>query len=331
MSILDAFLTLPRQLETSFGVAASGPSLERPRSIVLCGMGGSAAAGDVLRAAYADALPAPALSVRGDRLPGYLGPDDLVVCLSYSGTTEETLSAFDEAAARGCALVAVCAGGGLADRAAAAGATLALVPRDVEMPRAALGLLTGALVGTLARGGLLPGAGDDVRESVASLTSAADELAADAAAVARRIGARMPVIWGSEGPSEAAAWRWKCAFNENAKTPAFSSSLPELDHHEVVGWAEGTGPGFVLIVLREAGEQPGIARRIEATLETIAAADLGWMEVHARGASALARTLSRMLVGDVASATHALERGIDPEPIEAIASLKQRLGRKGAR
>jgi glucose/mannose-6-phosphate isomerase len=162
-------------------------------------------------------------------------------------------------------------------------------------------------------------------ELAADLGPAVPEHPNEAKAVARWLGERIPVIWGSEGVSEAAAWRWKCAFNENAEVPAFSSALPELDHHEVVGWAEGRGTSFALLVLREEGEHRSVGPRIAATLEEVAASGIVWREVWGRGDTPLSRALSLMLLGDTASAYHALGRGVDPAPIEAIARLKARL------
>lgn len=328
--ILEAFLSLPVQVAESYLRWEMDPPPPLPRSVTLCGMGGSAAAGDVVRAAYGEGLAVPVSTVRGSRLPGHLGPEDLVVCLSFSGNTEETLEAFDLAVSRGCRVGAVCSGGRLAQRAEAVGSGAVYgIPKDVPMPRAGLGHLTAALLGVLGQSGVLPWPDDDVEEVRSSLGALAEELGPgrpnEAKDLAAWMGDRAPVVWGSEGPSAAAAWRWKCAFNENAKIPAFASSLPELDHHEVAGWAAGQGEGFALIVLRESGEHPGTARRLEATLDAIGASGLPVLEVRARGSSALARTLSLMLIGDVASTYHALARGVDPTPIVAIERLKERL------
>lgn len=328
--ILDAFLSLPRQLAASYEAARE---MDRepfaPATVTFCGMGGSAAAGDALAAAYGTPLVVPVSVHRGYLLPAHCGRGDLVVCLSYSGSTEETLAAHAEAVRRGCRVAVVCAGGELAARAEADGALLALVPEGLQ-PRAALGHLTGAALGALSALGVISDPGDEVNDLVADLGALVGELAAEAgggeaAAVAGWIGDRMPVVWGSEGLAEPAAWRWKCAFNENAKLPSFASSLPELDHHEVAGWSEGRGAAFALVVLRHGREHPSVGPRVRATLEAVAPSGLEAREVRARGRSPLAVVLSLMLLGDAASAYHAVARGVDPTPIEAIARVKARL------
>ncbi len=329
--ILDAFLSLPEQLASAYETAREGVGERfRPRSVTFCAMGGSAAAADVVAAAFAERLGVPVATVRGYRLPPHCGSEDLVVCLSYSGDTEETVAAYGEAVGRGCRVVSVSAGGMLAARAEEDGVPAHRVADGLQ-PRAALGLLTGAALGALASLGAMPAPDEEVRETGESVGRLAEELGRaeenEAMETAAWIDDRIPVIWGSEGLAEAAAWRWKCAFNENAKVPAHSSALPELDHHEVAGWSAGRGRGFALVVLRTEDEHPSVGPRLAATLEAVGPAGLEPREVRARGSTRLSRVLSLMLLGDVTSTYHALARGVDPTPIEAIWLVKARLAR----
>jgi glucose/mannose-6-phosphate isomerase len=179
---------------------------------------------------------------------------------------------------------------------------------------------------------VISGVDGDVQAAAASVDRFASELGPErpvgsneAKAIAAWIGDRIPVVWGSEGVSAAAAWRWKTAFNENAEIPAFASVLPELDHHEVVGWAAGRGEGFRLLVLREEGEQERVQPRIDATLEEIVDSGMEWREVRVGGDTPLSRALSLALLGDLASAYHALGRGIDPAEMASLDRIKGRL------
>lgn len=334
--ILAAFLRLPEQLERSYA-AARGLDLDHasPRSVTFCGMGGSAVGGDVAAAALAGHLPVPAASVRGYRLPAYCGPEDLVVCLSFSGNTEETLACFDQALARGARVLAVTSGGALADRARAARAPVLSASTDAPMPRAGLGALAGAAIGGLVAVGVLPSLDEEIVKAAETLATMAESLGPtdasnEAIEIAAAVGSHVPVIWGSEGIAEPAAFRWKAAFNENAKIPAFASALPELTHHEVEGWSGDRGRGFVVLVLRHEGEHASLARGLEATLAEVEESGLGWREVQARGSGPLARMLSLILLGDTASAYHALARGIDPTPIDAIERVKRRFSEDGS-
>jgi glucose/mannose-6-phosphate isomerase len=331
--LLDSYLRTGEQLLTAYRAAAEQvPPIRSAASVTFCAMGGSATAGDVVVGAYGTSLPFPAGTVRGYRLPAHCGPDDVVVCVSYSGNTEETLATYAEAVARGCRVVAVCSSGELADRAGADGMPAALVPAGIPQPRAALGALVGGVLGALRE--LVPA--ENIEPAAASIASLAERLAPGidpdrnlAKGIVSWLEDRIPVVWGSEGVTEAAAFRWKAAFNENAKIPAFASVLPELDHHEVAGWSKGWGERFHLVVLRHEDEHETVEARVRATIEAIDGSGLeSHHEVHAPAGPPLAAALSLMMLGDCASAYHAMARGIDPAPIEAIARVKARLAER---
>ncbi|MEX2458602.1 MAG: SIS domain-containing protein, partial [Actinomycetota bacterium] len=198
-------------------------------------------------------------------------------------------------------------------------------------PRAAVGYLTGALLGALVAGGIGPAAGQDVDEAVRVADAAAVRLGPDgtdpnpALALARTIGARVPVVWGSEGIAEAAARRWKTEFNENAKRPAFAAAFPELDHNEIEGWSRGAGRDFFLVILRSSSEHPSVGPRVEATLSAVSDAGFEHHEVHAEGVLPLAQMVSLMQTGGFVSCYAGLEAGVDPSPIERIEAMKSRL------
>jgi glucose/mannose-6-phosphate isomerase len=331
--LLDAYLSTGEQLVAAHGGGGGATATTELRSVTFCAMGGSAAAGDVVVSAYEDRARVPMRTVRGYRLPSWCrGPGSLVVCISYSGNTEETLSAYGEAHARGCSLVAICSGGELAERATLDEIPLLRVNSGVPQPRSALGSLAGTAVRALEGAGVIPSAVDDVEQTDQILSAVGkrfapgiDSLRNPAKGMVAWLGDRIPVIWGSEGISEAAAFRWKAAFNENAKIPAFASALPELDHHEVAGWSEGWGAGFRLVVLRHEGEHESVGPRVQATLAAIDGSGLETREVHAPAGPPIASALTLMMFGDFVSAYHALARGIDPAPIEAIVRVKARL------
>jgi glucose/mannose-6-phosphate isomerase len=200
------------------------------------------------------------------------------------------------------------------------------------MPRAALGHLAFGAIGALEAVGLVPGAASDVAETVSELTTLAARLGPevprasnDAKELAWQLGDRVPVIWGADGIGAVAAARWKTQCNENGKIPAWSSSLPELDHNEVVGWAPPAGDGFMVIALRHEDEHPEVAERFRLSLELARAAGAVTAEEWAAGRSTLARLFSLILMGDFTSTYVGLVRGVDPTPVAAIERLKAAL------
>ena len=333
--MLALVATLGTQLGEAFDVGrhASGlPVADGLRSIALCGMGGSGIVGDVVRAAWAARLPVPVVSVKGYTLPVFCGPDTLVLAVSYSGETEETLAAYAQAVGADCRVVAISSGGQLADLARTDGVPHVTVPGHVPAPRAALGYLIGACAGVLDAAGLIADAGSELGGAAGVLELLSAELAPDrsvegnrAKSLAAWFQGRTPVVWGSEVLAEAAALRWKTQFNENAKRPAFHADLPELDHNEIEGWTEGEGSRFALVVLRHSLEHPHIARRVQATREAIAGSGLESREVLVGGESSIEALLALVMLGDFTSTYLAILHGVDPMPVRVLTRLKQQL------
>ena len=333
--MLDAIASLGAQLREGFAVARSTaalPSAEGVRAVVACGMGGSGVSGDVVRAAFEDRLPVPLVVVKGYALPAFCDGDTLVLASSYSGNTEETLSAYAQAVARGCRVVAAASGGDLAALAAADDVPFVPLPDTIGMPRAALGWLAAAPIGVLAAIGLLSEPDEEVESAAATLDGMADRLAPDrpaesneAKSLAMWLGERFPVIWGTQGLGEAAAVRWKAQFNENAKVPAFRSVLPELDHNEVEGWHEGSGDRFAVTILRQPHEPGRTDARLRATIEVLERSGLDLREVHAPNGPPLAALFGLIALGDFTSTYAALARGVDPSPVPVLTAVKRRL------
>jgi glucose/mannose-6-phosphate isomerase len=332
--MLGAVASLPRHARDGYDAAISTeglPLADGVTGVAFCGMGGSAIAGDVLRATYGDRLTVPVEVTRAPVLPAWVGPHSLVVCSSYSGGTAETLSCFDEARARGARVVPITSGGALAARAEESGLTAVRIPGGY-LPRAALGYLAFALLGTMQQVGLLPALADDVHDAIGVMMPLVDALGPEvpvdrneAKALALRIGERQPVIWGADGVGSAAASRWKAQMNENGKVPAWAASLPELDHNEVVGWSGQRGNGSFVIALRDEHEHPDVSVRFPISLEIAREAGAVTEEVWATGRDRLARFCSLAIMGDFSSCYVGLAHGTDPSPIEAIVRLKRSL------
>ena len=210
-------------------------------------------------------------------------------------------------------------GGALEQRARAWGAPFAQVPGGLH-PRAALGYLFGAMAGAFAACGLSrAGIAGECAQGVAAVDrDAAAELGA-------RLATTIPLIYGS-GPMAAVAYRWKTQLNENAKMHAFSHAFPELDHNEIVAWEGAPAGTFAAVLLRDPGERDETRRMIEATAELIAQDAVLVEQVEGRGDTAAARAFSMVAHGDWVSYHAALERGVNPTPVDRIGTLKQRIG-----
>ncbi|HEY2667636.1 MAG TPA: bifunctional phosphoglucose/phosphomannose isomerase [Actinomycetota bacterium] len=338
---LRAVEALPAQLGEAIGLARAVddlPPAEGLTAIAVLGMGGSGISGELLRSVLAPLAPVPVVTIRDYDVPAWVGPGTLVFAVSYSGDTEETLSAFRQAAARGARIVAVTTGGTLAGEAAAGGYPVVLVPGGL-MPRAALGYVGVPPLVVCGRLGLAPGLDAALDEAVEVATRRAAEChrsvpaaSNPAKALAARLVGCLPLVWGSEGIAGAAAYRLKCQLNENAKVLAGWATFPELNHNEVVGLyrsgrdlAPNPAP-FGVVVLRHEGEHPRTSRRIDVTRSLVSDSVEFIEDVWARGSSPLARLLDLVTTGDHASTYLGIIRSVDPAPIAAIDILKAALG-----
>ncbi len=339
LEFLSAVAGLPEQVDLAHAAAAaiapgSFPDAGNINNIVVCGMGGSGIAGDVLVASSSGELRVPVIVSKQIRTPGFVGPDSLVFAMSYSGETAETLSMAAGARDAGAQLVCVSRGGSLATLAADAGALHISCP-DGYLPRAALGALVVPVFVTLFRMGLLPSAHASLESSVVQLRARRDAcvpsvegVANVAREVARKIGRTIPLIYGGGALGGVAAYRWKCDVNENAKAPAYFAQYPELDHNEICAWGQHgdvTRQLISLIEVRHSFEHAELGRRFTFTREIIEEAVHQVISVAAAGESRLAQLLDLMYLGDWVSCYMALDNDVDPGPIEAIERLKGHL------
>jgi glucose/mannose-6-phosphate isomerase len=299
-------------------------------------LGGSGISGDVLATAGSHDLSVPVTVLKQYRVPRFVGPGTLFFAMSYSGGTEETLEATAAALEAGAQVVAVTSGGEMARLAAKAGAPVIGCPPGF-MPRAALGHLATPLFVVCERLGLLSGGVAAVEAARAQAARRRDACrpevegpANPARELARRIGRTFPLVWGTGALGAVAAYRWKADVNENAKAPAFWNAFPELDHNEICAFGQHgdiTRQVVTLVELRHDHEHSQLARRVAATRAIVEETVASVLEVQAEGEGRLAQLVDLMYVGDWVSVYLALDAGVDPGPIDAIARLKDELAR----
>ena len=309
-------------------------SRARLSNMVVAGMGGSAIGGELLKDWLADRVPIPIAVCRDYVLPAYVDERTLVAAVSYSGETEETLSAFLHAVKRRARVVTVSSGGRLKAFAQKLGLPHVQIPEGFH-PRAAIAYLFFPLTRIMDNAGIYENQ-SEVKEALRVLGRVSRENALtsplqDNKAKKLAVGARgtVPVVYGFSQYGSVAR-RLKCQFNENSKVPSKHDVFPELNHNEVVGWEaqKHLTKAFSAIFLRDPFESPEIRTRIEITQQIVSPKVSRTMEIHAEGEQKLARMLSTMYIGDFASLYLAVLRGVDPAPTKTIAHLKQEMTRE---
>jgi glucose/mannose-6-phosphate isomerase len=325
--MLDDVLAIPDHLRDAlWRVESARLEPTEAAGLIVCGMGGSAIGGDLAAAALGDRLTRPLLTIRGYELPSWATPEWTVLCSSYSGDTEETLACFSAAEALGAHRVVASTGGPLVDGARAAGVPVIGLPGILPAPRTAVAYMLVCATEVAALAGIAPRIHTEIDAAAAFLTERSGELQARADGIAERIERTVTVVTGAD-LTAAVARRWKTQINENAKSLAFFSELPEADHNEICGWAGPRGTELSTVLLEDRDQHPRERRRFELTGEAIAPHGAEVVRVETEGETRVARLLWATMLGDLVSLKLANASGVDPLPVQAIDKLKASLGR----
>ena len=293
---------LPWQCRQAWQKAAEfalSPEFRDIDKIVICGMGGSAIGGDLLRSLISN-LSKPIVFVHRDyHLPAFVDSKTLVIASSYSGNTEETLSAFNQALNIDCKKLAVTTGGRLKKLAQESGVPVFTIEYSSQ-PRAALGYSFIPLIALLCQLGFLPSEAAELDRMAQMLESLLGKLAEDIATplnpakqLATKLFGKLIVIYGA-GAVSPVAQRWKTQINENGKSWAFYETFSELNHNAVVGYEF---PGELrdkvyVILLRSPSLHPRILARYQITSEILQKADIGHQIIDSQGEDRLTQIMS---------------------------------------
>jgi glucose/mannose-6-phosphate isomerase len=324
-AMMEHILGLADQLR--WGIDVDAPRVSPGRPVVVLGMGGSAMAATV--GSLATTSGSPVEVHRSYGLPGWAEQSGAaVIAVSYSGNTEEVLSGVDEALSSELEVATIASGGKLLEVAAEGDLPHLRVPSGLQ-PRAAVGYQTAAVVRVLGASGLINNAKSQLGEAadvLDDLLAGGEGPAAEqGAAIAANLAGKTAVIYGGFGVGATAAYRWKTQLNENAKVPAYSGEVPEMNHNEIEGWHADSDEDFAIVYLRDAGDHPRIARRLDFAAEVIGDSVSSAGSVVSSGDGPVARFFSLAVVGDIASVAVAEQAGTDPGPVDTIERFKKLL------
>ena len=300
--------------------------------VVILGMGGSAIGGDLLNSLASLESKTPISVSRDYNLPRFVDAKTLVIASSYSGMTEETLSAFDQALATLAKKLVITTGGNL--KAIAEQNKIPVLTIDYKAPpRAALAHSFLPLLGICQNLGVVSDKSKDVAEMaqvLQDLQTTIDEnrplQSNPAKQLATKLHSHLAIIYGA-GFVSTAAQRWKTQINENSKAWAFYEIFPELNHNAVVGYEFPTdlAPKLFVVFLRSSRLHPRTLVRYKLTAEMLSNSKVSYEIVDSRGESALSQMMSLVFFGDWVSYYLALLNEIDPSPVKIIDFLKKRL------
>jgi glucose/mannose-6-phosphate isomerase len=295
-------------------------------------MGGSAIGGDILSVLLSYDTNIPISTVRNYVIPVTADSSTLVFACSYSGNTEETLSAVDEALDRRCKIIGITSGGKLEEFCMDNDLLVVKIPKGLP-PRAAIAYLFFPMLVILERLKVIlepvvfSGVLKTLKEQRDNLLPEVPGDENRGKMLAQELTNGIPYIYGHTYLNIIAK-RWQTQLNENAKVVAVSGGFPDMNHNELVGWAEDnpdTCKQFVIVLLRSADEHPRMTKRMELTKNTLETKVGKVIEASAEGENRLSRMMSTMYLGDYTSVYLAILRGIDPTPVEPIEELKKKM------
>jgi glucose/mannose-6-phosphate isomerase len=338
-NMLDGLARFPEQIKEALTIAEAVQRFNflKIDNVVVAGMGGSAISGDIMLSLFRDKLDVPLIVNREYDLPKWVNKDTLVICISYSGNTDETLSSFKIASQKKCKILCISTGGKLQDLTEKRGIPFIKIPAGIQ-PRAATAYLLFPSIIFLKKIGLLKTAIEtDIEETIAVTT---DFITLNKKEVpeennltkqlAKKIFNTIPQIYGW-GVYTPIAIQWQHQLNENSKIIARCDIVPECNHNDIVGWFGNPdiSKQFSCILFRDKDEETiDMTTRLNFMRDLFQNTAGNVIEVSPKGKSQLAKMMYLMCLGDFTSCYLAVLRGINPSPVDIITELKKRLAEK---
>jgi glucose/mannose-6-phosphate isomerase len=334
-NLKQIILDFPEQFAQGIEIAKNIKVKGNFDRVIVCGMGGSAIAGDVLAKWLEKELTI--LVNRTYQLPFGINKKSLIFISSYSGNTEEVIAEYQEARKKKLTIVCFCSGGELERLCQKERIPLVNIPKGFPS-RYALGLEFSAMATVLSNSGLIK----DRSKEIIALGKYLKKLnnrkpggkgpwaILVGKSLAKKLIGKIPLIYASD-KYKALAYNWKIKFNENSKSPAFANYFPELNHNELEGMVDERKspfpdkPIFHCLILRDFDDHPRIQKGMELTAKILNQTGLPTEIINLSGQTFLEKIFSGILLADWTSFWLALEYGVDPMETKAIEEFKKQL------
>lgn len=291
--------------------------------VLICGLGGSGIGGTIITQLVADKCAVPVVVNKTYHIPAFVNENTLVICCSYSGNTEETLSMYELAKSKGAEIAIITSGGKFEELAKENGHNLLLIPGELP-PRAAFGLSFPQLFFVFEKHGLIGNEFvSEIESSISFINQAEQEIQKEAHEIAAILFEKIPIIY-CESAKEGVAVRFRQQLNENSKMLCWHNVFPELNHNELVGWRT-KNQDLAVVILRSSEDFYRNKKRMEYSKQVIANYTDNILEVFAKGNSPLEEALYLIHKCDWASYLLTELKGIDSVEVDVITGLKDML------
>lgn len=295
------------------------------QSILITGLGGSGIGGTVLGELVAKSCPVPILVNKDYFLPEFVNAHTLVIISSYSGNTEETLSAMQDAIQRGAQIVCVTSGGKILELAKQHQFGFIEIPGG-QPPRSCLGYSLIQLIKVLEVYGFADASiYQDLDKAIALLDKESLAIQKEAQEIAEKLYQKFPILY-SLGSCEGAVVRFRQQINENSKMLCGHHSFPEMNHNELVGWVE-ENKDLAVVTMRTSFDYARTVKRYDFCKSLFEKLSSSVTDIYAKGDSRLEQYLYLVHIGDWISCYLADLKGIDPVEVKVIDRLKAELSK----
>lgn len=294
-------------------------------NVMVSGLGGSGIGGAVVAQLVQDELPVPLIVNNDYHIPAFVNEETLFIVSSYSGNTEETLSAFQQARARHAEVACVTSGGKVLEAAQANNLNHIVIPGG-NPPRSMLAYSLVQQFFVLNHYGLIgDGFKKDLSAAADLLDAEEENIRAEAKKVAEFLHGRLPVIY-AEARLNGVATRFRQQINENSKMLCWHHVLPEMNHNELVGWAGGN-ENLAVVFLRTNQDYKRTELRMNISQRVIKKYTSNLMEIQSKGESRIEQALYHIHLEDWVSVYLAEMKEIDPVEVDVITVLKEELAK----
>jgi len=308
---------------------------EKIKHILIAGMGGSAIGGDVVSVLEKKSLCVPFQIVRGYNCPNWVNENTLVICSSYSGNTEETLSILDQALEKRAQVCGITTGGELAERLFDIQSDVVIVPSGLQ-PRAALAFSFVPIIKLLEKAGIINSSIEDWMEPTIQNLQKVRKIYSNenndnpVYKLAQKIKDRLPVIYADSSTFSVAGIRIKGQLAENGKMLSWFNELPELNHNEIVGWEnnEDTFKKLIVLWLLDLADNQQVKHRQNISKAILKEVGVDQISISVSGNCFQERFIHMIHYGDWLSYWCAILHGTDPSPVEKIVRLKDELSNR---
>ncbi|MEQ8907772.1 MAG: bifunctional phosphoglucose/phosphomannose isomerase [Vicingaceae bacterium] len=293
------------------------------QNVLICGLGGSGIGGTIISQMLASECKVPINVNKDYHIPAFVNESTLVICCSYSGNTEETLSMYQQAKEKGAEISIITSGGKFAELAASNGHNILQIPGG-HPPRAAFGLAFPQLLFTFEKYDLIGGEKlSQLKGAIELIDQKEKSIQSEAKKLSEKLHKKMPIIY-SESSLEGVGVRFRQQINENSKMLCWHHVIPEMNHNELVGWRT-KNDDLAVVIFRTEADYYRNKERIEYSKKIFGEYTTNINEVNAVGENAIERAIYLIHLGDWVSYFLGELKGVDTVEVDVITGLKNML------